>query len=332
MIERMEPTPAASPEPKPHAYADALDDVRLLIARTLGKADPMLTDVMSHLSGGQGKNLRAALLLAASTDSQGLAPADAVTAAAALEILHLATLVHDDIIDEAPTRRGQPSIQSKFGKKTAVIGGDYLFCLCFDLIAGISAPYAGKYGEFTRAMTSLCIGELSQHKHNKDVGLSVPGYLRIIAGKTAALFTLALYSGAVLGGASESDCRLLGRAGYNIGMLFQLMDDCLDYEANPETLKKSVNHDLAEGVITLPLIYAFRGNGNLRQIVAGRSLAAGDIRAIVAEVVSLGGVAKTKDMIERYNQKTCRLLDRLDDPDKRGRIIDLLNVIRVRQH
>ena len=330
MIDRMEPMQDASPEP--YTYAEALDAVRLLIARTLGKADPILADVMNHLSGGQGKNLRAALLLAAAADSRGLVPAAAITAAAALEILHLATLVHDDIIDEAPTRRGQPSIQSKFGKKTAVIGGDYLFCLCFDLIAGISAPYAGKYREFTRAMTSLCVGELSQHKHNKDVGLSVPGYLRIIAGKTAALFALALYSGAVLGGANEPACRLLGRVGFNIGMLFQLMDDCLDYEGNSETLKKSVNHDLAEGVITLPLIYAFRGNANLRQIVAGRSLAAGDIRAIVAEVVSLGGVTRTKNMIDRYDQKTRRLLDRLDDPDRRGRIVDLLNVIRVRQH
>lgn len=330
MIDRMEPEQDASPEP--YAYAAALDAVRLLIARTLGKADPILADVMSHLSGGQGKNLRAALLLAAAANSSGLVPAAAVTAAAALEILHLATLVHDDIIDEAPTRRGQPSIQSKFGKKTAVIGGDYLFCLCFDLIAGISAPYTGKYREFTRAMTSLCIGELSQHKHNKDINLSVPGYLRIIAGKTAALFTLALYSGAALGGASEPACRLLGRAGYAIGMMFQLMDDCLDYEAKPETLKKSVNHDLAEGVITLPLIYAFRGNTNLRQIVAGSSLSSSDIRAIVAEVVSLGGVARTKDMIDRYDQKARRLLDRLDDPDRCGRIADLLNVIRIRQH
>ncbi|MDD4745638.1 MAG: polyprenyl synthetase family protein, partial [Eubacteriales bacterium] len=145
---------------------------RALIQQTLDGVDPALTDIARHLGKSSGKHIRAALLLSAATDARGLIEPDAVTAAAALEILHLATLVHDDVIDDAPTRRGLPSVQSQFGKKTAVISGDYLFCLCFSMISGMSHQYPEQISLFARAISSLCIGELNQHKHNRDSELS----------------------------------------------------------------------------------------------------------------------------------------------------------------
>ena len=311
-------------------YTESLAAVQALMARTLLRSDEVLSDVMTHLTRENGKNFRASLLLAAASDEDDRVPADAVTAAAALEILHLATLVHDDVIDEAPTRRGQPSVQSKFGKKTAVIGGDYLFTVCFAMIAGISARYPEKFTEFSKAMSGICLGEMRQLKHNGDTQLSVPSYLKIIAGKTAALFSLAMYSGMILSGSPEREARLVARFGFCIGMLFQLADDCLDYESSGTTLKKSVKHDLAEGVITLPLIYAFELRPAMRTLIQDKVLSRPEVDAIVAEVITLGGVSRTKGLADRYYAKAQKLLERMPASHKRDRLGVILDTIKGR--
>lgn len=316
--------------PEKIAYAESLTAVQVLMTRTLLRSDEVLADIMQHLTQEQGKNFRASLLLAAATDSDDCVPAEAVTAAAAMEILHLATLVHDDVIDEAPTRRGQPSVQSRFGKKTAVIGGDYLFTVCFAMVAAISSHYPEKFTEFSKAMSGICLGEMRQLKHNGDTDLRVSSYLKIIAGKTAALFALAMYSGMILGGSTEKEARLIAHFGFYIGMLFQLADDCLDYESSGDTLKKSVKHDLAEGVITLPLIYAFDRNPDLRTLIQGKALTRQEVNAIVAEVIALGGVARTKHLADRYYGKAKRLLEKLPDQIKRDRLGLILDTIKAR--
>lgn len=316
----------------PRPLQDALGETRALISRTLNQSDPALLAITQHLVQGSGKNIRAALLLGASADENGQIAKDAVTAAAALEILHLATLVHDDIIDDAPTRRGQASVQKKFGKKSAVISGDYLFCVCFSLIANQAQRYPQHISLFSKAISALCIGELSQHQHNRDTGLSVLGYLRIIAGKTAALFFLALYAGALLSGSDEKTCRLMGRIGYQAGILFQLIDDCLDYESTAGTLRKSVKHDLAEGVMTLPLIYAMQKDETLRELAGQASLSPADISAAAAEVMRLGGLSHARQIADRYYRKALSLLDQLDHPARRDLIRPLLEQIYHRQH
>lgn len=318
------------PLPDRLPYAESRTAVRVLMTRTLLRTDDVLADVMQHLTLEHGKNFRASLLLAAAADQMNTVPNDAVTAAAALEILHLATLVHDDVIDEASTRRGQKSVQSRYGKKTAVIGGDYLFTICFAMIAGISARYPEKFTEFSKAMSVICLGEMRQLKHNGDTSLRVGSYLKIIAGKTAALFALAMYSGMILGGSDEKESRLIAHFGFYIGMLFQLADDCLDYESTGDTLKKSVKHDLSEGVITLPLIYSFDLKPELRVLIQNKVLSRSDIDDIVAQVITLGGVAKTKNLADRYYQKARHLLDRLPDQNKKNRLGDILNAIKER--
>ncbi len=318
--------------PEKIAHQAALPEVNGLIGRTLTQSDPVLSSVMAHLVKGSGKNFRAALLLAASADPAGNVPADAVVAAAALEILHLASLVHDDVIDEAPTRRGLPSVQQLFGKKAAVIGGDYLFCVCFSMVAALSSRYPEKFTEFSRSMMQICVGELRQNQNNGNIDLSYYGYLRTIAGKTAALFALALYSGGILSGDTEKEARLLARFGFCIGMLFQLADDCLDYEATAETLKKAVKHDLGEGVVTLPLILACAADPAIKESVRGRTLSAFEINIIAAAVKKAGGVTKTRAVADRYAQKARKLLGRVASPDKRERLGNILDAIQDREH
>ncbi len=304
--------------------------VRDLLGQSLASSEPVLAAVMEHLKQGSGKNIRAALLLAAASSADGQVSQDAVAAAAALEILHLASLVHDDVIDDAPVRRGQASIQQKFGKKTAVISGDYLFCLSFSLIADLASDYTDQIKLFTNAISSLCLGELRQHQHNRDMDLSVLGYLRIIAGKTAALFYLALYAGGMLAECPPDECRLLGRIGYNLGILFQLTDDLLDYESSSSQLGKSARHDLAEGVVTLPLIYALRQKPRLKELARQTDLTADQIKDIVSSVRDLGGLAKARRLSDKYYAKTRQLLDRLADQRKAGLILPLLDKVHQR--
>ena len=290
------------------------------------------SDIMRHLTAAKGKNYRARLLLAAAADGEGFVPRDALTAAAALEILHLATLVHDDVIDDAGTRRGQASVQRCFGKKSAVISGDYLFCRCFLMTAEISERYRNKFLDLAKMMSRVCLGELRQSRHNRDTSLSVHGYLRIIAGKTSALFSLALYTGATLGGYEETTARQLALFGYYIGIIFQLKDDCIDYQSDVSTARKNVQHDLAEGVVTLPLIFAMAKKPEIRDELRDFDLSAGEYRSIVSEVCALGGVDMTLAVADRYYEKALKVLDRLADEKKRALLRPVLETIRRRKY
>lgn len=296
------------------------------------QSDAPVVDITRHLAASNGKNFRSRLLLAASADAQGYVPRDAVTAAAALEILHLATLVHDDVIDDAATRRGKASVQRQFGKKSAVICGDYLFCKCFLLTAGISEQYRDKLTDIAKTMSRICMGELRQYRHNGDTSLSLREYLRIIAGKTSALFAGALYAGAILGGSDEKEARLLGRLGYYIGMVFQLEDDCMDYASDPATAGKNVQHDLSEGVVTLPLIFAIAKKPEIRSELNNFRLSPDEYRAVIGEVCRLGGVETTLQMADRYYEKARRVLERVTGETRRSLLRPILDTIKLRKY
>lgn len=306
--------------------------VRERIEMILRQSGASVRGVMEHLTASSGKHFRAYLLLAAAADENDQVPPDAVLAAAALEILHLATLVHDDIIDDAPLRRGHPSIQSRFGKKAAVLSGDYLFSLALTLLAGIAEDYPVKYSEFSRAISQLCLGELSQYQHNHDPELTVFSYLRIISGKTAVLFSLAMYAGAILNGDSEKNARLMGRFGHSIGMHFQLADDCLDYEASTETMRKQTSKDLAEGVITLPLILALAQKPVWRELIRRTDLSAADIAQITAHVIEAGHVGKAREFASRYEGRARKQLDQIEGLKRQKRLQGILTAIVTRNY
>lgn len=305
--------------------ADLMDQVLL-------QSDEPISDIMRHLTTAKGKNFRARLLLAGAADGNGFVSRDALITAAALEMLHLATLVHDDVIDDAEMRRGQLSVQRRFDKKSAVICGDYLFCKCFLMMSEISEKYQNRFMDIAKMMTRICLGELRQYQHNRDTSLSVHGYLRIIAGKTSALFSLSLYAGAVLGGYAEKEARQLALLGYYIGVIFQLKDDCIDYQSDAATARKNVQHDLAEGVVTLPLIFAIAQKPQIRDELRNFDLSASEYQSIISEVCSLGGVDKTAAVADRYYEKALKVLDRLADENKRALLHPILDTIKLREY
>jgi len=298
--------------PEKATLEEARAQARFVMTETLRRGGA-LEDVMGHLTESAGKGFRALLLLASAQDAEGLVPRGAVIAAAALEIMHLATLLHDDVIDDADTRRGQPSVQKKFGKKTAVISGDYLFCQCFLLLSDIAGPFKDKYLDAARYAAKICEGELRQFQHNWDLSLTPREYLRIAAGKTSAMFAYAAYAGSVLGGRDEAEALAARRFGFYIGMAFQLDDDCLDYISDATAIKKDAQNDLAEGVITLPLIFSLARDPGLRRLIDRETVSAMTVSRVIGRVSQLGGVEQTRDIAARYRAKAERLLDSMPD-------------------
>jgi heptaprenyl diphosphate synthase len=276
------------------------------VSTALNNLQGGLGEITSYLAQSIGKGVRTHVLLNASADADGLIPESAPKAAAAVELLHMATLVHDDVIDDAATRRGAAAVHRRFGQKNAILAGDYLLCLSLSMLTGIELPEDGGQvtmaARFASTVTKIVKGEFSQHLHNSDLNLSVFDYLKIISGKTAALFYMAAYAGAYLGRESETNCRALGRYGRCLGVMFQVADDCKDYEWSELEARKPVGNDIKSGVITLPLIMAMKKEPRLRDAALEAMRAEKEIPALLAAVRKAGGADAARIIGGRYKK------------------------------
>jgi heptaprenyl diphosphate synthase len=280
------------------------------IRRLLKGAPKVIRHMTAHLGKAAGMIRAKALLTCAVGGDNGIRP-DAVKAAAAAELLHLATLVHDDIIDQAVQRRGIDTLQRKFGEKYAVLCGDYLFCVGLELIAAVKMPEHRQNAldrTFLRYMTEVCLGEMRQNRNSHNFRLSERAYFKIIRGKTAALFEACFITGLMFSDEEESSKDIYKELGGNIGIIFQLADDCADYESTLKLAKKPVLSDYSHGVITLPLIYALKKDAELSlKIAAGMAL--DDLGAAVS---ASGGLVYTHKKIDELYKKTSILLQSLN--------------------
>lgn len=255
--------------PERLASGQALEGIAWYMDAALSDPTGVFREPFEHLKAGKGKLLRARLGIQAALDETGAVPAALLPRLAAVELLHLATLVHDDILDRAEIRRGAASLPAAFGDRTAVLAGDYLLTRCFSLCCpGGDTPseQAPRYlSLLSEAMSRLCRGEMLQQRGRYNLDLTVREYLRIISGKTGALFALSALTGAVAAGYEAAEQRLFAEFGYRMGMLFQMRDDWLDLCRDRQTAGKDTGADLKGGVVTLPVILAFRKKPELRQ-------------------------------------------------------------------
>lgn len=263
-----------------------------------------------YLTLAHGKFLRAQALLICAQDETGV-KLPAAKAAAAVELLHLATLVHDDVMDNAGTRRGQPTLFKKFGARQAVITGDYIFCLALRLAAEAAAEQVKPEDDIPDIMEKICRGELLQTMHHRNFGLNGVGYLRIISGKTAALFQGSFYTGAMLNEKTRDRAKQYAAIGWLLGMVFQLADDCMDYEATEEQAHKTVLSDYEQGVVTLPLIVAIHKQPELKDRAADGAITKGEVQQIVRQQ---GGTSFTKRVARLYFDQAVRRLNALEAP------------------
>lgn len=301
-----------------YTYEQAFQATVSLVEGQLTGAPLVIRGYTSHLASSRGKFVRAMGLLACSMNREGRVGRDGVTLAAALELLHLATLVHDDVIDNADTRRGIATLQKKYGKRIAVICGDYLLTAAIRLASAMEDREQYAKISFPDYVSRICMGELRQEMNHKNLKLSLYRYLSIINGKTAALFEAAFYGGAVL--AKEEGKRLGGfrSLGRCIGMIFQLMDDCIDYERDQEDAGKNVRSDYNQGVVTLPLIYALKAQPELCGEVEREEITA---EALCSRVRGAGGPGFTRMLAGRYYKKALTALDGLALPVEQKQLL-----------
>lgn len=315
-----------------------LDRVEALILSTFDRsAFPMADDMRAMVESG-GKMLRPALVFVggkfglANKKRKNAKDEDRlVHIAAAIEMLHTATLIHDDIIDRASHRRGIPTIHEKAGPTSAILAGDWLFSQCYRIIATYLKPdRAVLLAEFVSA---ICKAEIQQDLEKYRFNPSRRRYLQTIAGKTAALFSLALHIGASETGCSPAVTQRLRRTGYNLGMAFQIIDDILDYESSIETLKKPVGNDIREGLCTLPLIFALEEKPEeLRALLAHVQNRKAPVDQIVEMVRSTAALPRAREEAGRYTRLAQKEIAGLPEGEARQSITKIVESLLVRDY
>lgn len=257
--------------------------------------DGFISQVVSEILNAGGKRLRPALVLisARSCNYQG---ERGIKLAAAVELIHTASLIHNDVIDNAGMRRGITTINSRWGDKISVLVGDYIYSRVFAVLAEDGdMEVMRSIASVTNQMTE---GQLTQTLSRNDVSLSEGKYLSIIADKTASLFACSCRIGAMLGGTSDGEVEILTKYGFNLGMAFQITDDLLDLVGKEDTVGKTLKEDICEGKLTLPLIHAMRVADKRDREWMGKVFKSGQAEGDVAAFAPK--LERMKGLVERY--------------------------------
>lgn len=299
----------------------AMEIVEDFIQEQIDGFDRGLGKVAQEVLSSGGKRIRPMLVLVS-----GLAgdfdPHRLKKAAAALEFFHNATLVHDDIIDEARSRRGRSTVFSQFGEKLAALVGDFLFSQTSILLSS--------YGDvevlniMSETGVSLAVGELAQLRNLYQPNLDEKFYLKRARDKTASLFSSACKIGATICGASSSAIQLLGRYGESLGIAFQIFDDILDIEGKTEITGKPVGSDIRDGIVTLPLIYALKeleskleARDRIMDIFGKRYSSEAEVGKAIGIIRQTGALARAKEAAFELVQEAKEIIHNFQDQELR---------------
>lgn len=286
-------------------------DERLLASVTTD--DAQLTEMTSHLIRAGGKRLRPMLgVLAAATgaDDGGTGvTVDVIDGGVAVELVQVGSLYHDDVIDEADSRRGVESVNVRWNNLTAILAGDFLLAKASEIAASLGTEVAGL---LARTIGQLCEGEILELRHAYSVERPEDAYFGAIAGKTAALYATACRIGAIVGDLPRPQVDALTEYGHSFGMAFQLVDDVLDLVSTEEALGKPVAHDLTEGIYNLPVLRALRTDaGDELRALLGSPIEGAERDRARDLVVDAGGVAETIAEAKRFIDDAVTALDSL---------------------
>jgi octaprenyl-diphosphate synthase len=265
----------------------------------------VVSTISQHLNGNGGKRLRPILLLL-SAKLVGETNPSCIHLGAVVELIHTATLVHDDIIDVAETRRGKPSTNILWGNHTSVLAGDWLYMQAFQIALRERNFHVL---DILIALTqSMVEGELVQLERIGRINVTEADYMELIDRKTAGLFSACARLGVVVGGGSESQEQKLGDFAWNLGMAFQLIDDVLDFTAREKVLGKPVGGDLREGKVTLPVIYALQTcdsseRAGIERVVNERSYSNAPFDSVLHALERSGGIDRARERASAFAEK-----------------------------
>lgn len=291
-----------------------------------------VSQIAQYLQGNGGKRLRPILLLVSCRLFREPSP-DAIRLAAVVELIHTATLVHDDIIDDAKTRRGKPSANVLWGNHTSVLAGDWLYMQAFQMALRLrSFEILDLLITLTQQMVD---GELLQLERIGRIDITEADSMELIDRKTATLFSACTKLGAIAAGTDEARQTLLGDFGWNLGMAFQLVDDILDFTSRESILGKPVGNDLREGKVTLPLIYALQDSTPAERAKVGIVLKEGnydkvpfdEIRAILDRH---RGIERARIRAHEFTAKARTLLETFDESPARTALFAATDLVAER--
>lgn len=291
-----------------HVRSDEVEIERRIREFLLG-SDPIVIRYMESIAVKQGKRLRPKLVMIFARLFGDYDYDKCITSASATELLHTATLIHDDVIDTADLRRGTKTVSSEFGNEIAVIVGDYLLAILLGRLAKLRDFTVLEM--FVETSKMLGVGVIEEVNNRNNFELTVERYFNVIELKTAVLFGLCSRLGAYLGGASEEDQDAAGRYGKEFGMAFQIVDDLLDIAVDPDVTGKPAMSDLKEGRITLPFIYAMSEDEATEGMMAEwQGDPSGDATvALITHIERLGAIDFCVERAEEHLAKALKSIE-----------------------
>ena len=287
-----------------------------LLAESVSTSDPVLSDVATHLIRAGGKRIRPTLAIAGAASAGAPIDDSVLLAGVAVELVHLASLYHDDVMDDATTRRGAPSVNTKWGNLVAIVVGDFLLARA----AGIAARLGQDVAELLAdTLARLCEGQILEVNSTFKIERTVEQYQEAIAGKTASLMATSAKIGALAAGVESESAARLERIGYLFGMVYQIRDDVLDIVGTSDILGKAPAQDLLEGVYTLPTIYALQagGQGQLAGILGqgrSRTISPAELAIARREIIVSGALEKSLSAAREFSTEAESLASETSGP------------------
>ncbi|MGI6575840.1 MAG: polyprenyl synthetase family protein [bacterium] len=294
---------------------------------------PKSKQVFSYPLASKGKQIRAALVLLAAMlpDENDRKNASirkmAIKVAVAAELLHLATLLHDDVLDLAAQRRGKPTLHTLWGSKAAILTGDFFFARAYGLLVETENP--DLLLTFTKAIANTCAGEIQEHLDAFSLQVAPEYYLDRIGNKSASFFAACAQAGGVIAAREDPYPAALSRYGYNLGMAYQLMDDILDLIGDPVAMGKPIGQDIRQGVYTLPTLIALeeKNTGPHLKKLLGKPLSQAEIEKVCSLLLRSQGIQSAYKVALEYKERALRELELLPPSPVKDSLINLAGFV-----
>lgn len=311
-------------------YKPQLNRVEQLMYQSIQSSDVRLTDAATQLLQAGGKRMRPLFALICGRMGDANRSSEVESVAAALEIIHMASLVHDDVIDNASLRRGRPTVRSRFGNQAAMYTGDYLFARAIHLLSRVNDPRI--HHEMSAAIVRMTEGEIEQIRDFYNWKQSLRIYLRRVERKTALLISTSCSLSAIAANADDTVVSALRRFGYYTGMAFQIIDDVLDFTSSSDVVGKPVGGDLRQGNLTLPTLWATTNGATalrLQELVQpGMDNQAAE--EAIYLVKSSGGLETSRELASRFLQKALAQLERIQPESLRSELVTAAQYVNQR--
>lgn len=311
-----------------------LQEVEDQLKEMVDAEHPILREASLQLLRAGGKRIRPVFVLLSAHFGEYDKNKESIKAVAvALELIHMATLVHDDVVDNAELRRGKPTIKHMYGNRVAMYTGDYILARALDVITSVEVPSIHR--ALSKTLVQVVEGEIDQIEDKFNLNQNLRDYLRRIKRKTALLIATSCKLGAIASGASYDQAKQLYRYGYNVGMSFQIIDDILDFTASPEELGKPTGSDLIQGNITLPVLCAMENEKFLHELTRifenEDSVNEQNISYILDRLHETDAISKSYELSNLYLQKALKSLDTLQNNKAKRTLQTIASIIGKRR-